>query len=102
MEPRRLITEEELETASNLKQLFIKKKRASGITQEKAAHQLGWASAAAVSNYLNAKIPLNLEAGLKFARLLEVKPSAINPEWTEYDPIVDLGDEGVRRFPGTC
>lgn len=95
--PRRSLTDTETESAARLKSIFNAKKKALQLTQEGAAHSLGWASAAAVSNYLNAKIALNLEAGLKFARLLKVAPSEINPAWAEYDVIHQDDENGGTR-----
>ena len=73
------MTPECLEQARRLKNLWDIKKSDLGLTQETAAKQLGFARQSTVSQYLNALIPLNTEAVLKFAKLLEIKPTDIDP-----------------------
>lgn len=82
---KRKLTTEEIRIAENLRRIFNDKKKELGLTQEQAAHKLGWSTQGAVSQYLRAVIPLSLEVGLKFAKLLKVEPSEINPEWAEHD-----------------
>lgn len=50
------------------------------LTQEELAHACGWRSQGSVHQYLHGKIPLNLEALLKFSRALDVDPEAISPQ----------------------
>ncbi|MEH6812919.1 MAG: S24 family peptidase [Motiliproteus sp.] len=89
---RRPLTECEIETAQRLKSIFVAKKKQLGITQQTAAERLGWSAASVVNQYLSGAIALNLEAGLKFARLLDVAPSEISPAWAEYDSLHDSGE----------
>lgn len=58
--------------SSKLRQVWDAKARALRLTQESAAHSLGFKSQTAVSQYLNGNIPLNVNAAIGFARLLEV------------------------------
>lgn len=41
---------------------------------------LGFSTQGAVSQYLNGKVPLNVENALKFSALLKVDPIEINPD----------------------
>ena len=47
------------------------------LTQRKAAYELGM-SQSAVCQYLNNKIPLNIEIIIKFSKLFKVAPSDID------------------------
>lgn len=63
----------------------------------------GWKTQAAVSQYVLGKIPLNLEALIKFARELNVHPSEISPALTDIlEEIPNLlglskNDAGAKR-----
>jgi hypothetical protein len=76
---RRALTPEEKEVSTRLRAIWDAKKDSLGLTQAKAADFFGWDSQGSVSQYLNARIPLNTDAILGFARLLSVKPSDIDP-----------------------
>ncbi len=76
---RRPLTAEQVEAAERLRGLWDKHRRATGMSQEQAALALGWSQQSAVSQYLNGKIPLNIEATAKFARLLGVTVADIFP-----------------------
>lgn len=82
---RRKLTDQERQAAARLKGIFERKKRELGLTQQSAALEMGWSAAPVVNQYLNGHIPLGMEAGLKFAKLLQVQPSEINPAWADYD-----------------
>ena len=79
-EGRRALTAAESLAASNLRLLWDTKKSEMGLTQELAAYKLGWKTQGAVNQYLNGKIPLKIEAILKFASLLNVDPIDISEE----------------------
>lgn len=55
-------------------------------TQESLAHEAGWKTQGAVSQYLLGKIPLNIEALLKFAKALNVAPDTISPSLAQLLP----------------
>lgn len=80
---KKKLTEQELLAAKKLKAIWIDRKNALGLTQELAAERLGFTTQGAVSHYLNAKTPLNLEAVLKFSVLLQVPPEAIRPDMAD-------------------
>lgn len=75
---RRTLTIEELEEARRLKKIWQSKKDDLHLTQVKAAKELGFSSQAAVSQYLNAKVPLPATVIARFAKLLQVPVSEIS------------------------
>jgi transcriptional regulator with XRE-family HTH domain len=75
---RRSLTDDELIMSKNLRRIWDKKKDKLGLTQEKAGYQFG-CTQGAIGHYLNGKIPLNLRAQLKFAQILQVNATDINP-----------------------
>ena len=83
-----VITETNIQDAERLKAIFEKRKKeakAKGIkfNQSIFGEKYGW-SQGAVGQYLNATIPLNLSAALKFAEGLNVKLGEISPSLDEY------------------
>lgn len=76
---RRKITEADKEAARTLKKLWDAKYQALGLSQDKAAAELG-VTQGMVSHYLTGKRALGTEATLKFAHLLQVEPSTIRPD----------------------
>lgn len=77
---RKSLSEEDVKAASRLKEIWNSRKSELGLTQDRAAEILGFGTQGAVSHYLNAQTPLNLEAVLKFAGLLKVAPERIRPD----------------------
>ena len=82
------LTQEELQWAANLKRVWLRKKKELSLSQEKVAELYG-CTQGNVSQYLNAKIPLNTNAVYKFARILQVAPTEINPTITDLIPSLD-------------
>ncbi len=78
----RPITEEDKKRAQRLKALYQTKKKEIGLTQVQCAEKLK-ISQSAISQFLNAIVPLNTDAILAFAELLETKPSEIDPKLSE-------------------
>jgi hypothetical protein len=76
---RRAITEEEKAIAERLKKVWLSRKAELGLTQEIAATRMGWKSQGTVGQYLNAKLPLNTDAKIKFAELLNCDVTEIDP-----------------------
>ncbi|OAT46981.1 helix-turn-helix domain-containing protein [Providencia heimbachae] len=62
--PAKPLTDEQKFDAARLKALFQAQK---GLTQAVLADDLGFANQSAVSQYLNGRIPLNVEVAIKFA-----------------------------------
>lgn len=81
--PRRSLSDKEFADAARLKKIWDEKSRPLQLTQLKAAKEFGYANQSAVSQYLNARIPLNLETAAKFAKLLSVSISDISPRLAE-------------------
>ncbi|MEK6787945.1 MAG: helix-turn-helix domain-containing protein [Pseudomonadota bacterium] len=70
---KRELTKSEKEECAALKSIFLLRKRDAGLTQESAADFLGYKTQGAVSQYLNGKVALNLQAAIGFSRLLDCK-----------------------------
>lgn len=81
---RRELTPDEIDDAKRLAEVFRQRKaelKARGVrmTQETLAHDCGWKGQSAVSQYTNARIPLNLDALVKLSSALGVAPERISP-----------------------
>lgn len=79
MATRRELTAEELADTQRLKQLWKNNAPKLGLTQEAASKEFGYANQSAISQYLNGRIPLNMQAASRFANLLKVPLGAISP-----------------------
>lgn len=78
--PAKPLTPAQLEDAARLYAEFrAAQARNPSITQESVAHDAGWKTQGAVSQYFLGKIPLNIEALLKFSNALNLAPDAISP-----------------------
>lgn len=73
----------------------------SKLTQEKAAHALGWSGQSAVEQYLNGRIALDIKAGIAFARLLRTDIKTIEPEWSDQIAPVSSEDADDRSIDAT-
>lgn len=80
MSERRELEAFETQAAANLKRIWNSKKRELGLTQEALAHECGWKSQGAFNQYLNARVPLNVEAILVISNALGVDPLEISAE----------------------
>lgn len=103
MTNRRPLTPDEAEDARRLKAIYNQAKqqyRDSGkkLTHETLAHALGWSGQAAVSQYLNANIPLNFAAAVKFARFFNVPLKDISPRLSQMLPsAAKIGDSNTKN-----
>lgn len=79
MASRRELTAEEMADTQRLQQLWKKHAHTLGLTQAKASEMFGFANQSAVSQYLNGRIPLNMETTTRFAALLKVPLGDISP-----------------------
>ncbi|AZC35891.1 Transcriptional regulator [Pseudomonas chlororaphis subsp. piscium] len=78
------------EEADRLKKIYQDRKRSDpGLNQERIADLCGWAGQSVVSQYMNAKIGLNLPALLKFASILAFDPVEVSPRLVEQFSLVD-------------
>lgn len=85
--PAQPLSPSQLAEAAKLKALFQewqRKQKADGLpfSQEAAAEILGFGQSA-VAQYLNGKIPLNVDVGIKFSKLLGVPISDFGPSLVE-------------------
>lgn len=81
--PNRTLDAHEIEDAKRLKEIWLNKKERLNLSQVKAAQELGYNSQGAISQYLNGKVALNLQAVAKFAKLLRVNVSDISPRYAQ-------------------
>jgi len=76
----REITDRDLIAAENLRRIWNEKKKISGLTLEKAGELLG-ISHSALSQYMNAKLPIGVDFLLRISELLGVEPKEIRPDF---------------------
>lgn len=79
MATRRELTAEELADTQRLQQLWKNNAPKLGLTQAAASKEFGFANQSAISQYLNGRIPLNMQTASRFANLLKVPLGAISP-----------------------
>jgi transcriptional regulator with XRE-family HTH domain len=79
--PAKPLTAEQHQDAQRLRQAFASAQGCdASLTQETLAHLCGWKTQGTVNQYLNGRIPLNLNSLHKFADALKVRPDEISPE----------------------
>lgn len=83
---RRDLTEREVMHLERLRKLWSEKKGPLRLTQELAGLACGWNGQSAFSQYMGGIVPLNIEAVLRLAKVLQVHPAEIMPEITELLP----------------
>ena len=82
-------------TYTALQEQWDRKRRELDLTQDMVAEKLG-ISQSSVSDYLNGKMPLGLEAAIKFAQVLEIDLRLIYeediplPSWSWADRVASL------------
>lgn len=96
MAPRPVVTAESRAKAKRLRQLWDARKKDLGLTQMTAAKKLGMAQAT-LSQYLNAVIPLNTDAVIKFSELLGTTASEIDPALKNVQSLSAARDARVVR-----
>lgn len=80
MTKRRELTQQELDAATRLQQIWNAKKKELGLTQEKVAQLCEWSNQSAFGAYLLARVPLNTDAVLRLAKVFKIHPTEIMPE----------------------
>lgn len=78
--PRRPLSKEEIDDIDRLRQIFLIRKKESGLTQKDLSQKCGWSGQQAVQAYFSGATPLNLEAAFRFALALETPLDAISPK----------------------
>lgn len=72
-------TKHDIEASKKLKAAYNREKKRRGLSQERAAEELGW-SQSGLGHYLNAKRRFNLSALAKICNFLGEDPEDIHPE----------------------
>lgn len=100
--PRRPLTPEELEDAKRLRKLWNERRDDLHLNQTMAAKAFGFHSQAAISQYINARVPLNMTAAAKFAKLLRTGVDQISPRFGRLveTPIVPALDKFIPPKTG--
>lgn len=102
MAMKRNVTPLDLEAARNLKRVYEAKKYSpEKLTQKKLADLMGFNQQSTVSQYLLGKLPISLETAANFARVLEVDPSEIRPDFYAALSIKPVTQE-QRRIEVRC
>ena len=83
---RRALTEQELLYLERFRAIWNEKKQALNLTQEMVGHACGWNGQSAFSQYMGGIVPLNIEAVLRLAKVLQVHPADIMPDISELLP----------------
>ena len=98
----RVLSQAEKDDAKRLKLLWQSKKDDLGLSQVKAAKELGYHSQGAISQYLNGKVAMNFHAVAKFAKLLRVDVQEIAPRFTSLvtKPVPNSLSGYVANTPG--
>jgi len=74
------LNEEQIQDAARLKRIYeARKAEDRSLTQESLAAACGWKTQSAVTQYLNAVVPLNLDALIKFSLALNAPITEISP-----------------------
>lgn len=76
---KRKLTAEEAAECAALKAIYVKKKKALGLTQDELGERLGGIGQSGVSHYLNGVNALNVDVAAGFARELEVAVADFSP-----------------------
>lgn len=101
---RRQLTADEQRDSDRLLCVWNQRKQVLNLTQADVAKQFGISNQTAISQYLNGRIPLNLEAAIKFAKILQVKLGDISPRHAEWvgNPNADSLDRKASDIVSEC
>jgi DNA-binding XRE family transcriptional regulator len=77
------LTSEEIADAKRLRKIWAEKKDQLHLNQVKAAKELGYSSQSAVSQFINGKVPINMQTAAKFAKLLKANVEDISPRFSK-------------------
>lgn len=97
--PREII---DLESTA-LRNIYAQRKKeakARGIklNQDTVAERCGWAGQSAVSQYMNGRMPLNLDALLKLSKALQFSPREVSQRLAAEIPTVYLAEESTNSY----
>jgi transcriptional regulator with XRE-family HTH domain len=80
---RRPLNNEEINDTKRLRNVWDEKLKTASFTQKQVSEAFGFKNQSAISQYLNGRIPLNLEVAAKFAKYLKVPLREISPRYSE-------------------
>ncbi|WP_052659182.1 S24 family peptidase [Pseudomonas sp. LFM046] len=92
------------EEAARLSAIYTARKADDkSLSQLRVAHECGWSTQSAVSQYLRGTIPLNLEALIKLSKALQFSPAEVSPRLAENLAIAQqqMTSEGEDNPTGT-
>jgi len=102
---RRELSSDESKDQTKLKNIWDSKHTELHLTQAQIAKDFGFKNQAAISQYLNGRIPLNMETVAKFARALQVKVEEISPRFASAlppmmpkDMVIKVTDVATLQF----
>jgi len=102
---RRVLTDDESHDQAQLKSIWETKHDSLHLTQAQLAKEFGFKNQAAISQYLNGRIPLNMETVAKFAKALQVKVEDISPRFASAlpppmpkDMVIKVSDVTALQF----
>jgi transcriptional regulator with XRE-family HTH domain len=81
---RKTLSPDRVHDSERLIEIWNEKKSELGLSQAKVAELFGIKNQTAISQYLNGRIPLNMEAAIKFAKVLEVPVAEISPSFASW------------------
>ncbi|MCX7073333.1 MAG: hypothetical protein NTZ70_00740, partial [Methylococcales bacterium] len=90
------LTPIQLMHAEQLRLIWNTKKKELNLTQEKVAMLCQWNTQAAFNAYLLGRMPLNIDAVLRLAKVLQVHPAEIMPELSDILPY-STSENSVRE-----
>lgn len=90
---KKALSQRDVDRATRLARVWESEKLQRPISQKELALQRG-THHTNVSQYINARIPLNVEAQLWFARYLRRSPADIWPDF-EFDDLIAHGEESL-------
>jgi transcriptional regulator with XRE-family HTH domain len=98
---RRKPTTDELADVDRLRAIVDRRKQQEGLTQARLAELGGWESQGTVGQYLNAHVPLNLDAAFRFAKALRVPLDEISPHLAAKAVELFGATEAAKKSPAT-
>ncbi|KZZ72376.1 hypothetical protein A3765_28630 [Oleiphilus sp. HI0130] len=95
---RRALTPQEEANRIRLREIYTRKKKTLGLTQDKIADLGGWKSQGTVAQYFSGYIPLNTDAKIKMASILQVDVTEIDPDFRAPSKGVADADEFFEAY----
>ena len=87
--PNNNLTTDQIMAAEQLRFIWNAKKKVLQLTQEKLAQLCGWSAQSSFNDYLQARVPLNIEAILRISKVLQIHPTEIMPALVDLLPPTD-------------